>query len=321
MKVSIALATYNGEKFIKQQLESIAAQTTLPNELIICDDASVDRTIDIIDEFSRFSSINIRIFKNKKNIGFVKNFENAILHCSGDYIAIADQDDIWEPEKIKTLVERIQDAFLIHSDALLINSVGDVISESYTRYSRKKIDYEFVDYLFSNNVTGCTSLFKKELIPYIIPIPQGFLLHDWWFALQAVCNGKIVYLDKPLTRYRQHDNNQIGASLPASRFRINNFEQRDMIYSRHCEQLMILKQSEKFSGRHYEIISDFVRYYSDYRVKKIRPKSFLFHLKYFKYFQHDKSILIKILALCASFFGRTLQARFVSFLSLINIKI
>lgn len=315
------MATFNGEIFLREQLNSLLCQTFLPHELIVCDDASVDSTFEIVKSFSDVATFNVKLFRNTKNIGFIKNFEKAISLCEGDYIALADQDDIWDPDKIKILVECIGDALLIHSDAILIDSSGKVIDQSYTKYSRKKIDYEFVSYLFSNNVTGCTSLFKKELLPFILPIPQGLPFHDWWFALQAVCNGNIVYLDQPLTLYRQHESNQIGASLPANKFKINKFVQRDLIYMRRLEQLIILKQSNKFFGRFYLTICEFIRYYSDYRDKILRPGSFLLHLKYFKYFHHDKTIGIRILALFASLLGRPLLIRVVNFLSLVKIKI
>ena len=209
-KVSVAIATYNGASYIKEQLDSILAQTYLIYEIIIVDDCSSDETWDILVQYTANNN-SIKIFRNEVNLGGTKSFEKAIRACSGDYIALADQDDVWLTEKIATLVEKIGENWLIHSDAFVVDANLNILHQSYSSL-KPNLDGDFVKHLILNDVTGCTALFSRDLVEKCFPIPDGYYVHDHYLALMASFFNKIIYCGKPLIYYRQHSANQIGSS-------------------------------------------------------------------------------------------------------------
>lgn len=220
--VSIAMATYNGEKYLVEQLDSIINQTHKNIELIIIDDCSIDGTVEVIQSYQKRYPF-IRLHQNPVNLGIVKSFEKSINLCSGDYIALSDQDDIWCLNKIEVLLRHIGNNLLIHSDAALIHSDGTNLASSHFMYSKKPKNNTFYDYLLINNVTGCTTLFSKELVQIAFPIPDDFYIHDHYLALIASFYNRIFLLDEQLVYYRQHSNNIIGASrLPFEKFLENS---------------------------------------------------------------------------------------------------
>lgn len=208
--VSVAMATFNGALFLEEQLTSIFNQTYNNLEVIICDDGSNDGTAEILETFSNKHE-NLDVYINSKNLGFVGNFEKAISLCKGDYIALADQDDVWIDNKIECLIKEIGECSLIHSDATLIDAKGVEFSDSWSDFYNKNITQPFESYILSNNnITGCTCLFTKELKKLLLPIPSDVPYHDWWLAIVAYYNGGISYSDKKLIGYRQHDSNHTG---------------------------------------------------------------------------------------------------------------
>ncbi len=209
--VSVAMATYNGSRFILEQLESIVNQTCKPQEIVICDDCSVDETVALVTSFiTKHPDAGITLVRNEKNLGYQKNFEKAIKLCRSEYIALCDQDDIWIPAKLETLLEQIGDNCMIHSDAALIDENNKIIHESFTRIYRKKTLPTFTDLLLCPYITGCTMLFRKDLLKDTTIIP-GKIPHDYFLSL-LVPSGKIAYCGEPLVLYRQHGGNLIGAS-------------------------------------------------------------------------------------------------------------
>jgi len=197
--VSIAMATYNGENYLKEQLDSIFNQSYKNIEIIVCDDCSSDKTVAILAEYKK--KYGLKYYINKNNLGFKRNFEKAISLCSGDFIALADQDDIWIENKIEVLVKEIGENSLIHSACSLIDENSKEISSLWIKQDDFK--YSFAKFIFGNTVTGCTVLFKKELLKDFSPIPSGEKYHDCWLALLATKMNGIVYCDKPLVKYRQ----------------------------------------------------------------------------------------------------------------------
>jgi len=300
------MATYNGEAFLREQLDSLLCQTLLPYELVVCDDFSTDSTVDIIKKFSGVAPFNVKLFCNTSNIGFLKNFEKSISLCTGDYIALSDQDDIWENDKLLVLSESIGDALLAHSDSLIIDSSGSVISNSHAIYSRKFLDCNFERYVFGNNVTGCTSIFKTDFIKQILPIPDDFIYHDWWIALHASYHGRIVYVSKPLVRYRQHGDNVAGVSFSRSRGVVAKLGVRDDFNRKRKSQLASLLKYSQFDESHSAVIMDLLRYYDEYFNKHIRIWSFIYHLRSYKYFSDSVSLVVNTLSLLSSLFGRPL---------------
>ena len=213
--ISITMATYNGEKYIQAQLDSILAQTYQPLEIIIVDDSSTDNTVKLIKDY-QIKHSNITLIQNLQNQGVVRSFELAINNCSGDYIALADQDDVWVVNKLEELHKHIGEALLIHSDAILVDADLQIISNSYMQYSKSNHYRTLCDYLLGNNVTGCCSMFRRSLWQQTGYIPQGFYTHDHYLAIMASAIGGtsgIKYYAKPLVYYRQHSANAIGAKI------------------------------------------------------------------------------------------------------------
>jgi glycosyltransferase involved in cell wall biosynthesis len=209
--VSVAIATYNGEKFIRQQIDSILSQSMPPFEVVISDDCSTDNTLDILAELMA-KYPKLRIIKNKRNLGFVKNFEQAMRACSGDYIAICDQDDVWLQNKLERLVNAIGENFLVHSDAALIDEKGEIFCDSFSKASFKNIKPTSITQLVLNGyVTGCTSMISREFLRSIDQFPETLDFHDRFVGFLAWKQGKIAYCPEVLTLYRQHGSNVVGA--------------------------------------------------------------------------------------------------------------
>jgi glycosyltransferase involved in cell wall biosynthesis len=209
--VSIALTTYNGARFLRQQLDSIYGQTYRPLEVIAVDDGSTDGTHAILEEYK--SKNGLVLVKNITRLGFIKNFEKAISLCSGDYIALADQDDLWLPQKIETLVSSIGDSSLICSDVSLIDEQNAVIAQSLQKKLHIPVSgkgNQFYTLAFLDYVRGCTCLFNRDLLSKALPIPEAAMSHDWWLGIWATRMGGVVYLPEQLTLYRKQPMNTRG---------------------------------------------------------------------------------------------------------------
>lgn len=224
MKFSVAMCTYNGERYLREQLDSIAAQTRPPDELVVCDDRSTDRTPDIVRDFASSARFPVRLFVNAENLGSTKNFERAIALCEGDLIALSDQDDVWLPEKLA----RLEGALAASPRAGLVFTDAEVVDDrlaplGFTLWRRINFSEEekegirrgrAFDVLVGHNVvTGATMAFRAALRPLVLPIPtDGRLIHDAWIALLAAAVGEgLVFVEEPLVKYRQHEAQQLGA--------------------------------------------------------------------------------------------------------------
>lgn len=283
--VSIALATYNGEKFLRNQLDSLLAQTYKNIEIIVCDDCSKDGTVKILEEYK--TKHKITYYVNEKNLGYIKNFEKVIGLCSGEYIALSDQDDVWLDNKIELLVNNIGDCSLIFSDASLIDENGDIFEESFHDYQNIYMPENYDQYrflLFRNFVTGCTSLFKKEILSKAIPFIDS-IPHDWWIALNASMIGEIKKNQSPLVQYRQHSNNAIGAK------KITGFKFTDLYGKFKSRRLKILKEIDnttkminalksRYSG--FDKLSDILKVENDCEIyRKSISRKFPLHISAF----------------------------------------
>ena len=210
--VSIALATYNGEQYLKEQLDSILEQSYTDIEIIACDDCSTDSTPKILEEYQKKDS-RFKFYINERNLGFKKNFEKCISLCNGKYIALSDQDDVWTKDHIECLVSKIGENDLICGNAYLSNS--DLTDSGTTLFDTLDIDFlpeskqAWFFYLIHHGIIqGACTLFKKELIHKALPIPDSVRFHDYWLSLVATANNGIKYLSENcLLYYRQHGNN------------------------------------------------------------------------------------------------------------------
>ncbi|QFR48662.1 glycosyltransferase family 2 protein [Sulfurimonas lithotrophica] len=204
--ISIAMCTYNGEKYINEQIDSILNQTYKDFELVITDDGSTDNTIDIIKEYQK-NDERIKLYKNEKNLGFIKNFEKAISLCSGDHIALADQDDSWKKNKLEVFINEIDENILIYSDAILMDEESNLVdnAKQLVRPENNLVSgSNNKAFLLTNCVSGNTIMFKRELIKHILPIPENISFHDIWIAFVATSISSITYTQESMTYYRRY---------------------------------------------------------------------------------------------------------------------
>ncbi len=240
-KISIALCTYNGAKFLVSQLESFSAQIRLPNELVICDDNSSDATIEIIRNFTATAPFFIRLEINRQNLGSTKNFERAIALCTGDLIFLSDQDDVWLPEKLARIEAEFNknpDVGMVFSDAEIVREnlhpTGDALwNFTFADDSRRAARIgKFLDVLLSQNVvTGATMAFRSRYRQSFMPIPGDIpnLIHDGWIALVIAAEAEVVFVNERLVKYRQHAAQQLGIDYGAQQ--IKDFNERRNRYA------------------------------------------------------------------------------------------
>lgn len=211
--ISVVVTTYNGEKYIREQLNSIYAQDYANFEVLVSDDGSSDATLEVLKEFE--SKGNFKWWQNASNLGYVKNFEYVISRAQSGFIALCDQDDIWYPYKLTELYAQMvsSGSWLIYSDADLVdkcgNKIGSKLIERFPIAAIQGGDYK--KFYLRNTVNGCTALVTKELFLAAAPFPSK-VPHDRWLAYVAAKANKLQYVDKPLLGYRMHDSNTAGVS-------------------------------------------------------------------------------------------------------------
>lgn len=221
MKLSVALCTYNGEQFISEQLDSIINQTLPIDEIVICDDKSTDKTIEIITNYIQKHPTKIQLHRNETTLRSVKNFEKAISLCTGDIVFLSDQDDVWSNTKVANYVTYFEQ----HPNIQVIASNGFCIDEQskvHEKYSlwdipqflkeqNTTIDYFKTISFFSNIATGASMALRKDSITQILPFPEvKNLHHDEWIAMMASADNAFVLLNEKYFSYRIHSNQQVG---------------------------------------------------------------------------------------------------------------
>lgn len=217
--ISVAVATYNGEKYIEKQLKSICNQTRILDEIVIVDDGSKDSTVAIVQDYiSKYPECNIRLFINETNMGYKKNFYKAMSLCEGDIIFLSDQDDIWKENKVEvlaSLLENNSDIDLISSSFIQIDSDGNEVSGNKSAYMRRMDEGKLYpvpleDLIFHNVSQGCAMAFRKEVRGLYMKHFVDELPHDWVLNVIAAMDKKCYYLNSPMFFYRIHDKNTIG---------------------------------------------------------------------------------------------------------------
>lgn len=200
--VSIALATFNGEKHLDLQLRSVLEQDYRNFEVVISDDGSTDATLKIIEKYAT-QDRRIRFFPHSDNVGVVRNFARCFAECRGNLISPCDQDDIWYPEKTRRLVESLGDAQLIYCNSRFVDSEGNSNEHLLSDELQMIEGNDPRPFLFSDSIYGHAMIFNKSLLDgtgRITNVP-----HDWWIGFVAASRGKIKYLDQVLVDYRRHD--------------------------------------------------------------------------------------------------------------------
>jgi len=203
--ISVVMTTYNGSSFLVNQIESILSQTKRPDEIVIVDDASTDNTFDILKEYQERYPDKIKIFRNVSNLGISKNFEKAAQLSIGDFIFFSDQDDIWEKEKIQTMIGQINGSSLLYSNAVIIDENDRLVANDELQFiGVPVIQGKPLLYLIeSNSISGHNILVTRDLLNSAIPFPQD-ILYDQWLGVVACLRNGIIFTDKKLVKHRMH---------------------------------------------------------------------------------------------------------------------
>ena len=287
LSISIAMCTYNGAQYLREQLESISDQGRLPDDMVICDDRSDDGTTHIIEKFAAAAPFPVRVFHNDGRLGSTKNFERAISLCTADIIALCDQDDVWRPDKLA----QMEAAFRAEPQTGLVFSDAEVVDEQlhplgYRLWERSKLDatkqrllregQAFELLLDSNFVTGATMAFRSTFKELVLPIPRlpvapkiPVLIHDGWIALLIAAVARFCPLADPLVKYRQHPKQQVGfrpaadlidPAAPAEDAQWRSTMQRTSIDLRRLRQLLVLRERLSAMSTHFHYTEPVARF-------------------------------------------------------------
>lgn len=203
--ISVCMATYNGERFIEEQLYSILRNLSTKDEIIISDDASSDGTRTLIEHIMKKDS-RIRLLNGPKK-GIIANFENAIVQAKGEIIFLSDQDDVWCDNKVSKVLDCFVDErtkVVVH-DAYVVNEYMEFLLPSY--FGFRKSGSGFIKNIIRNSFVGCCMAFRKDLLSVVIPIPKNIEMHDQWIGICGEMNGQVVFLKDRLLYYRRHGDN------------------------------------------------------------------------------------------------------------------
>lgn len=216
------MAVYNGDKYLAQQIDSILAQTFTEWKLIICDDNSSDKSFDIIEKYRNMYPNKITAYRNNVSSGSAQaNFMSMLKYSETEYTMFSDQDDIWLPNKLDLTIAKMHQMetkygnipLLVHTDMTVVDSELQELSHSFMKYSglnpRKR---DFNHLLVQNNISGCTMMINRAVLNLVNGVPPtNMIMHDWWIGLTASAFGKVDYIEKSTSLYRQHKNNELGA--------------------------------------------------------------------------------------------------------------
>jgi glycosyltransferase involved in cell wall biosynthesis len=288
--VSIALCTYNGAAYLSEQLDTLVNQTYPNCEIVIVDDCSKDSTVNILKQYAN-EYPQIKLYTNNENLGYTKNFEKAIRLCKGEYIALCDQDDIWDLQKIEMQFNGIKDNILIYHDSEFIHQDGTSINKKMSDIMNLYSGDRPETFLFFNCVSGHSILMKRELLDIALPLKEGFF-HDAWLAYVATNIGKIDFIPKCLVRYRQHDNSEtniLNLSRQKDNYKmsaIENFERTER-WLAYCAEFKFNKEPS--------LIKEFYLAFKERRNKYISLKLTMLFFKYWKtiFFTKKKSRISK----------------------------
>ncbi len=230
--VSVALCTHNGATFLQEQMESILNQTRSPDEIVISDDASSDATIDVLQtSLAHVGDTNVTFLRNERTLGVTANFAQALAACTGNLVALCDQDDVWDPKKLERMAAEFDSRphlLLLHSDARIVGRTGATTGATLFDTLHVTPDEilsvhrgDTLDVLLRRNiVTGATAMLRRELVERVEPFPASWV-HDEWLAAVAAAIGEVDLIEEQLIDYRQHGGNEIGATTLNLRGRIS----------------------------------------------------------------------------------------------------
>ena len=202
--VSVAMTVYNGEKYLKSQINSIISQLNENDELVISYDKSTDNTKEILNSYKYEKKVKVI---EGPCTGVIDNFYNAVVNCSNDYIFLSDQDDVWINGKIKTVLARFKEtnADLIIHDAIITDENLEILHKSF--FIKRKCRKGIMKNILKNSYIGCCMAFKNDIKKFILPFPKNIPMHDQWIGILCEKYGKVEFLNKPLLYYRRHRSN------------------------------------------------------------------------------------------------------------------
>lgn len=286
MKISIAMATYNGDKFLAEQIDSIQNQTITDFELIICDDCSTDSTQEILDSYT-IRDPRIHVYKNELNLGFKKNFEKALTLCTGEFIALCDQDDIWLPNHLEVLLNNIGKNDCIGANALFIDENGKSMQKTMKSFipihhPPQNATDVFLHEVYDNIIQGAASLIRRELLAKALPFPNNVKYHDYWLAIIACLNKGCLYTDTIVLKYRRHNNNVSTAKKftlsQAYTLLKETAHQKKEIYQNHISILKNALGLNYITNQQKLALKKAELFYSNLLCEKNKFSNFLFFL-------------------------------------------
>jgi glycosyltransferase involved in cell wall biosynthesis len=270
--ISVVVCTYHGAKYIEEQLASITGQSYAVTEIIVVDDASSDDTFEVLERAAARDN-RITLYKNEANIGFTANFEKAMKMAKHDFIAIADQDDIWHLHKIEKMMAAFtDDAAAIYCDSIRFTKTVPT-SQVPNKKNRRINGTEVKQLAMYNTVSGHALIIRKSLLEQALPIPSA-IYYDWWLALQAVANGGLQFLDEILVYQRAHDNNVTIAKNTSEKELRNNYRTMLGTHLNAFTQIDTLSKTDK------EFFVNFENHWSEMRQKGSSIKLFWFIIKH-----------------------------------------
>lgn len=240
--ISVCMASYNGAKYIKEQIDSILAQLGAEDELIVSDDGSTDTTLDII---GAYSDNRIKLLTNNKRKGVVGNFENALKNAVGDYVFLADQDDVWLTDKVERCLQALQTADFVVHDAIVTD--GDLNPTYDSFFALRGFRRGFWSNLLKNGYVGCCMAFRRSVMEYILPFPKKIAMHDIWIGLMVERKGTIAIIDNPYIYFRRHGDNASDTAGRSTLSALYKLEYRlRMLY----EVVQRIRNYKPFSKKH-----------------------------------------------------------------------
>jgi glycosyltransferase involved in cell wall biosynthesis len=268
--IDIVLSTYNGEHFLKEQIDSILSQTDNRWTLIIRDDGSTDATLGIVREFIFNHPNKIILIDDNEHLGSCQSFSRLLEHASSDYIMFCDQDDVWLPDKVASSFRKMsametahgkETPLLVHSDLQIV--AADLSPCAESMWQRQKINpisgSRLNKLLQKNVVTGCATMINRSLRDLALPVPETAIMHDWWLALVAAAFGNIGIIPESGLFYRQHRDNAIGANRVSYRSEIASIiKPADRKAIKAGSQLMLRKyvaQARSFADQYRSILT------------------------------------------------------------------
>ena len=283
--ISIAMATYNGALYVQKQLDSILNQTIRDFELIICDDYSTDNTWDVLQENANRDN-RIHCYRNESNLGFKKNFEKAMCLCSGEFIALSDQDDIWLQNHLEVLLTHIGDNMIVCGDAAIID-------ENDNRKGITLSDLDCVDFIPHNSFDkayriffntsifqGASMLIRRDFLTYAIPVPELVNFHDAWFSALASCWGGLKSIPTIITLHRIHSSNSSSHPIWKKCFFVY-YRRRKHFKDRLTMAIEIQKRVPNLPIKTVDFLVFVERYYSRINFKMGRCLNEIFRLQHY----------------------------------------